>query len=61
MSGAFGMNTTKYREKLQDTRRNDLEHTEMMNRICALGNKTLEDFRKLCKQDQETFMAQYTK
>jgi hypothetical protein len=55
------MNTTKYREKLAETRRHDLEHTETMNRICTLGNKTLEEFRKLCKQDQETFMAQYAK
>jgi hypothetical protein len=54
-------NTTKYREKLSETRRHDLEHTEMMESICALGNKTLEEFRKLCKQDQETFMIEYTK
>ena len=35
------VSTTKYREKLAETRRYDLKHTEMMNLICALGNKTL--------------------
>ena len=55
------VSTTKNREKLAETRRHDLEHTEMMNLICALGNKTLWDFRKLCNQDQKTFMLQYAK
>lgn len=62
MPNSFGVVESRYyREKLRRTRENDDNHTEMMKSICALGNKTLEEFRKLCKQDQETFMAAYAK